>query len=127
MSSESGIVLTAASVGFLASATDAFVSGSSPSSAFSMLNMVQILLLLPLAGGYMPIKVIEFMYGISITLGSLTFLKLGSMIFVKDLLEWVTLDQDDEYLDIIGLESRSSFVNIYSIIGIMTIIPLIHL
>jgi hypothetical protein len=92
-----------------------------------MLNLVQILLLLPLAGDYMPNGIIEFMYGISITIASLSFLKFTKLAYISSLIGWLTIDQDNYYLNVIGLESKSSFVNTYSVLGLMTIIPIVHL
>lgn len=123
---ESTASLAAISVALLADFSTSFVTGPS-SGSFTMLNTVQLLLLLPLIPKYMPQRIIEFMFGMSMCLGTFSFIKFASIFFISDALNWFSVSQSNSYLDVIGLNSQSSFVNTYSMLGFMLVIPFIHM
>lgn len=126
MPDESTVTLAAVSSGFGSNMITSFISGPS-AGAFTMLNTIQLLLLLPLVPKYMPQKIIDFMYGISICLGTFQFIKFGSITVISQILDWFSIAQGNSYLGVIGLDSESSFVNTYSSLGFMMIIPFLHL
>lgn len=113
-------------IGFIANILDSMASGSSSASAFCMINTVQLLLLLPLIPEYMPETVINFMYGLNVCLGAFSFLKLGGIAAINSVVKWFEFDQNNSYLYVIGLQSKSSFVNTYQMLGFMLILPFVH-
>lgn len=78
---------------------NSILSGSSPSSMFTMLNAIQLILLLPLIGAYLPVNVLSYIKGLNFAL-----LEFGAdfITFVYDFKNF-KFEQNNQYLNLIGL------------------------
>ncbi|CAI2381600.1 unnamed protein product [Moneuplotes crassus] len=110
----------------LASASS-ILSLSSPNSIFSIMNSMQLAVLLPLIPDYFSPKVLNFLSKMSFTMISFDFIKFKDIPFVEAITEWVSYPQSDGYLNSIGMRSGSSVVNYLSLMAIIILIGLIHL
>ena len=100
-------------------------SSSSPQSSLTMLNAVQLILLLPLIGAYLSPNVLDFIRGMKACLLNFDFMP-ANPIHIGNVDNLVDFDQQNPYLYLIGLESGSSVINIASVSGISLTMPLIH-
>ena len=89
-------------------------SNSSFQSSLAMINSIQLLLLLPLIGSYLPQNVIQFIWAMKFSLLNFDFLSKLKVNYVRNLIDF---DQSNSSLNLIGLESGSSGVNAYFIAG----------
>ena len=106
------VVLT--SIGLVWNISCLFLSTSTLQSSLAMINSIQLLLLLPLIGSYMSENFIGFIWAMKFALLSFDFLNEFKANYVKNLFEF---EQNNSYLNLIGLESGSSGVNAYFIAG----------
>ncbi|CAI2379876.1 unnamed protein product [Moneuplotes crassus] len=118
----SAMVASSASIASVSS----ILSGSSISSMFSVMNSLQLAILLPLIPHHFPIDVIAFLKGMSFTLLSFDFVKLEDIQFVEEITEWIDYPQSNEYLGSIGINSGSSFMNYLSFLGFICFIGICH-
>ena len=100
-------------------------SNSSPQSSMTMLNSVQLILLLPLIGSYLSPNVLDFIRGMKFCLLSLDFLSMAN-VDINNVNSYIDFEQSNSYLYLIGLKSGSSGVNIFWIAGISILLPIIH-
>jgi hypothetical protein len=103
------------------------VSMSSPQMAFSLINTLQLAILLPLIGTYLPNQVILFIKGFD-------FVLLSPSIFgFKDILhqnQWeneLSKTQTNEYLFDIGIETTSTAINLFGIFSILLVTTILHI
>ncbi|CAI2380394.1 unnamed protein product [Moneuplotes crassus] len=123
---------TAAATGLVGSSAaiasvSSILSGSSISSFFSVMNSLQLAILLPLIPKYFPIDVLAFLKGMSFAMLSFDFIKLEEIPFVEDITEWIDYPQPDEYLGSIGMSSGSSLINYLSFLVFICFIGICHL
>ncbi|CAI2379341.1 unnamed protein product [Moneuplotes crassus] len=109
------------------SVASSILSLSSLSGIFSMINSLQLLILLPLVPEFFSKKVMSILTGVSFTMLSFDFIKVKDIPLIVELTEWVSYPQSDEYLNEIGLNSGSSVINYLSIMAIAILIGFIHL
>ena len=105
-------------------------SGSSFSSSGSlwiMVNQYQALLLIPLLNVYIPKNIRDFIVGNDVTMFSFSFLRIKDINFVTDLNQNLGGDQDDEYLNEIGIESNSVIINHISLFLVFLILFISHI
>ncbi|CAI2381063.1 unnamed protein product [Moneuplotes crassus] len=110
----------------LASASS-ILSLSSINSIFSIMNSMQLGILLPLVPDYFSPKVLAFLSGMGFTMFSFGFIKFKDLPFVEAISNWVSYPQSDEYLNSLGLRSGSSFVNYLSLMAIIVLVGITHL
>jgi hypothetical protein len=72
-----------------------------------MMNAVQLLLLLPLIGAYLPKSVLDFIRSMNFSLFNFEFLSLEGNPETKDEISNISFKQDDTVLYLIGLKSGS--------------------
>lgn len=108
-------------------AVSSFLGNSSFQSSFSMMNFIQILLILPLIGAFMPLKVIDFIRSMSFGMFNFDFIPQPFDVSTGNGAYIITFDQSNDYLNLIGLESGSSFVNLISSFGYFAFTPPIHI
>jgi hypothetical protein len=106
--------------------TSAFLTSSSPQSAFSMINQFQMLLLLPLIGTYIPDEIVKLIVGMDFAMFSLAFIPIDQIPGFSYIVGILHENQKMEYLDTIGLQSRSSLVNSISLLFTMFLVLGIH-
>ncbi|CAI2381390.1 unnamed protein product [Moneuplotes crassus] len=121
---EAEAILVASSV-VLASASS-ILSLSSINSIFSLMNSLQLATLLPLVPDYFSPKVLDFLSGMGFTMLSFDFIKFKDLPFAKDLTNWVSYPQSDQYLNSLGMRSGSSVVNYLSLMAIILLIAVTH-
>jgi cysteine-rich repeat protein len=105
----------------------ALLGGASPQASLNMVNSIQLLLLLPLIGAYIPRNIIDFIRGMNFSLFDFDFLSLEGNPETKEEVSNLSFEQDNPYLYLIGLESGSWMVNLLAITGLFSVIPLVHL
>ena len=84
---------------------------TSPQAVWGMVNQLQLLLLLPMLGAYLPSDVYKFNEGIDFTVLSAGFLPISTLPttgWAKDALDF---PQPEDYLSDIGMKSGSAFIN----------------
>jgi hypothetical protein len=84
---------------------------SSLSTAFYILEKVQLILLIPLLHLTLPPKLIDFYHEISWTLLSFTFLDIKNWPGVNYIESYLSQEQTDMYAYMIGIESESMLMN----------------
>ncbi|CAI2371845.1 unnamed protein product [Moneuplotes crassus] len=108
-------------------ATGFAASMTSPQGAWSMVNQIQVLMLMPLTECYFPADVISFLTSMSFTMFSLNFIPLQSIPGIKETLGYVDHDQTDDYVYEMQIKSGSTFINSFSFICIIGFISIFHL
>jgi hypothetical protein len=92
-----------------------------------MINAVQLLLLLPLIGAYLPTDVYDFIVSMSFSLFNFGFLQTEERTNLDYIINYVDFEQNNEYLEDIGIGSGNSVVNIMSLMTIAILLPIEHL
>lgn len=113
------------SVGFT-SITSA-MSLSSPSVVWAMVNQVQLLLLLVLTKTSMPGKVLNFLTSNLFAAFNFGFLNVKKWPLLKDAYRWLFQDQSNVHLREVGVESHSTYNNIFSLLVIFALLAPLHL
>ncbi|CAI2379148.1 unnamed protein product [Moneuplotes crassus] len=117
----------AAGVAMALAAASSVVSMSSPVGMFSMINQLQLYILLPMLPPYFPAKVGDFILGMDFAFVSLDFIPTDDIPLVKEIKKLVSYPQSDEYLNEIGISSGSSIVNYLPMVVIIVLIGFLHL
>ena len=86
-----------------------FSSQSSTQSMFSGLNQLQLILLLPLIGAFIPVKVVQFIAGMNIALDIMTYIKIGG--YTQGKMQNLNYSQTNSYLYLINFKDGSSLFN----------------
>lgn len=117
-----GVASAAVAMNFVSS----FLNQASPHSTFAAINQIQLLLLLLLLKIYLPQKIINYIRSLSITLFNLnidpSFWGGG---------EWIVssfdFEQEREDLWTAGMESGSTFINLFDSVLILLSVSIVHL
>jgi cysteine-rich repeat protein len=128
--SAAGQVMQAATGAVTAGSTfsnllSSFFSQSSPQSAFSSINQIQLLLLLLLVKAYLPDEVVLYLRSISSSLISFDF-NLERVFGFSIIYDYFDVEQPDKRLELLHLESGSTIINILETIIIILSISAIH-
>jgi hypothetical protein len=105
---------------------NSLLGNSSPQSSLSMLNTIQLILLLPLVGAFMPKNVVDFIRGLSLTLLNFELFNFRDSLFTFCKIPEISVEQTYPYLYLIGFESGSCLINLCAAIGLFIVIPFIH-
>ena len=104
------------------------VSGlASSQGLFSMIHLFQMYLLLPLLGAFIHANVMQFIVGMDFAMFSFSFLSMDSLLPVKSTKTYLQIEQDEDYLSMIGIESKSALVNNMQLFVMLSILAVIHL
>jgi cysteine-rich repeat protein len=117
---------TAVSAGAGINVLSAVMTNSSPQSTLSMVNQIQLFLLLPMINAFVPTNIINVIIGMSVSLFSFDFIPIEKVSFLEDILEKLNYEQASDYLNLIGFESGSTLVNIKGTILVLLLIIFIH-
>ncbi|CAI2381332.1 unnamed protein product [Moneuplotes crassus] len=109
-------------LGIALSSASSILSLSSINSMFSIMNSLQLAILLPLVPDYFSPKVLAFLSEMGFTMLSFDFIKFKDIPFVEELTDWVSYPQSDGYLNSLGMRSGSSVVNYLSLMVIIMLI-----
>jgi hypothetical protein len=93
-------------VGVLCASFASFLTGTSPQGAWSMINQIQLFLLLPILVDSMPNDVSNFIYGMEKFSFSFNFIPYKDLSFIQNVFELVYFEQDNIDLEKIGIESK---------------------
>ena len=115
--------MTAGAIGALGTSV---MSMSSPTAVWSMVNQLQLFLLLILTRAYLPESVVQFIVNNEMFAFSLDFLSLADKMYI-DKFEYLNYEQSNDRLESIGIESGSAFINNYYFLLTMLFIFLFHL
>ncbi|CAI2381297.1 unnamed protein product [Moneuplotes crassus] len=122
---EATTILIASSVVFASASS--ILSLSSVNSIFSIMNSLQLAILLPMIPDYFSPKVLAFLNEMRFTVLSFDFIKFKDIPFVEALSDWVSYPQSNEYLNSLGMRSGSSVINYLSLLVIIMLVCVIHL
>mmetsp|Transcript_10808 Transcript_10808/g.9527 ORF Transcript_10808/g.9527 Transcript_10808/m.9527 type:complete len:147 (-) Transcript_10808:361-801(-) len=100
---------------------------SSAQSFFSTVNFLQLLLLLPLFKFFIPQEIVNYYSGIKWVNFSFGFLNLEQILKLDKVLPNKGNEQTDEYLLLIGIESKNTIVNLTSTNILFIVVFIIHL
>ena len=103
-----------------------FSSSSSSSSSFGMMNQIQLVILLPLVGAYLPEKIYDYLKSMNASLFNLGFLPTNNSPSVVSFKSMFDFKQPNSYLYLIGLESGSSLVNILNLTVVVGMVMWVH-
>jgi hypothetical protein len=121
---ESTVFQSVVAIGIAISLGASALSMSSPQGAFSIINQLNLFILLPMIGAYIPSKVIQILLGMNFAMFSFSFIPIEKTPLVTDLFNFIDYDQSDDYLDLVGLTSGSAILNhialllIFAVFGI---------
>ncbi|CAI2386932.1 unnamed protein product [Moneuplotes crassus] len=103
------------------------VSAGSSQSVFSAVNQFQLLLLFPLLRLHLPELVVNFYGDLNWSMGSVEFISLDDIPYANELWSPLSAEQTDEILNIVGIQNKSTFINILSVFCILVIVVAFHL
>ena len=93
----------------------ALTGSSSTSLIWSLVNLYQMMMLLPLIGAYIHVYVVDFIKGVQFSILSFSFFDDQQQAMINKL-SYFECKQDNQYLSDIGVQSCSTIINIsYSI------------
>jgi hypothetical protein len=101
-------------------------SSSSSSSSFGMVNQLQMIIILPLLGSFVPQKIMDFVKAMSDSLFKMEFLPTNGSSLMDSMNEHFDFFQYNLYLYVLGLESGSAVVNIINLLIVTLFIAVIH-
>ena len=104
-----------------------FINQTNSQSIFSMLNQIQLIVLIPMIGAFVPLDVIQIITGLNFSLFNFDFINWSSFTSSQSFISRISYDQPDTYLQLLSIDDGSAIINIYSSIGVSLIIPLFHL
>ena len=104
----------------------AIVTKSQPILLWDILQQLQMVIFLLMIDSYAPIDIIKFLEGIDFVMFSFNFLPiyLLPLYFFTD---WMKADKPFEKLKLIGMDSRSTTINLIPLLTVILLIVLIHL
>ena len=108
-----------AGTGVLMGCSNSMISGASPQSAFSVVNQLQLFLMLPLMAKFMTDKVRNFILSYGFVTLSLDFIPTISFAKSQSAKNNFKDAQPNQYLEELGMESVSTLYNNYSLITVL--------
>ena len=87
-------------------------SSSSSSNSFGMINQIQLVIILPLIGAYIPEKIYDYLKSMSASLFNLNFIPTSNSDSTTSFKALFDFKQQNSYLYLLQLNSGSAFVNI---------------
>ncbi|CAI2379004.1 unnamed protein product [Moneuplotes crassus] len=119
----SAVIGAAASTAVVAS----LASASSMNGCFSVVNLLQLYILLPMLPPYFPEELVQLIIGLDFSLISLNFIPIKDLFTEENVGNWVDFPQTNEYLGEIGIGSESAFIQHLSFFTNIIILALLHL
>lgn len=113
-------------VGISASVSVSLMTVTSPQAAFSIVNQLQLLLILPLIGTFMTNNVLLFIEGMDFASFNFGFMSPTKISYVEEKILDVTEAHDDEYLKKIGIEFKSTLFNQISLFQVVLLLITLH-
>ena len=104
-----------------------FTGNSTSSAIWMLINVYQMMLLLPLTGVYIHLYVVEYIKGLDIAILSFSLPYNGNYFIKLRVLKYFEWSQQNDYLYDIGLQSWSTIINISTSLLVVILILGIHL
>lgn len=82
-----------------------------------MINQLQLMMLLPLTGAFIPEEIIDYLAGMDFFLIDFSFIPVKKLPFFTAVVSKFDTEQSNGYLDSIGLNSGSTLVNNLSLLA----------
>lgn len=92
---------------------------SSPTMVWIMVNQVQLLVLLVLTKTDLPSKVVNFLTSNGFAMFCFEWIGFNGVSFMEDLESWSYRPQTDKDLEVIGIKSKSTYNNIFSLLSLI--------
>ena len=127
-----GVLGAVVSAAIIANTISSILGMSSFQSAFGGLNQLQLILLLPLIGPFIPDKVVQFIAGMvnfiftKSILNPIEFMQSNTIYIHKNLCESFTYDQSKSYLALIKYNDQSTFNNLINYAYLFILFFIIH-
>ncbi|CAI2375096.1 unnamed protein product [Moneuplotes crassus] len=106
---------------------NAALMGTPPTSLWSLLQQLQMLLLLMLIDDYTPSDINEFLEGMSFIMFNFNFIPAGDIPLVDVPIDWLDFGEPGEKIQNLGVESVSTFVNNFSLIFTLICVIVAHI
>ncbi|CAI2371551.1 unnamed protein product [Moneuplotes crassus] len=106
---------------------NAALTGAPPTSLWSLLNQLQMLLLLMLIDEYTPSDINEFLEGTSFVMLNFNFLPAGDIPGIDIPIDWFDFGEPGEKIQNLGIESFSTFVNNFSLVCAFILVTALHI
>lgn len=110
----------------MATAPTLIAGVSSSAGFFSLINQFQMYLLLPILV-YCDQNVVQFVTGMEISLFSFDFIPIKDIPIFSQAVDFLSVEQDNEYFEEIGIESKSALVSNLQLVLVMGFIVGVHL
>ncbi|CAI2380617.1 unnamed protein product [Moneuplotes crassus] len=111
----------------VAASASSMLSLSSINSVFSLMNGMQLILLLPMVPDFLSPVVEAYLNGVSFAMFSFDFINIKDLWFISDISSSLSYPQTDNYLNDLGLRSKSSIANNLSLLLIVVLFGFVHL
>jgi hypothetical protein len=102
------------------------ISTNSISSIWAFVNQLQIITLLILIDSFTPKDLLDYLEGISFVNMNFDFIPFRDVPYVNWPTDQLDIELDDRKLNASGIHSRSTFVNLFTIIIVLLIAVLVH-
>ena len=102
-------------------------SSSSSSNSFGMINQIQLVILLPLIGAFLPQKIYDYLKSMNASLFNLSFLPSSNSESSINIKSWFDFKQPNSYLYLLQLSSGSALVNILSLTTMVGAVIWLHI
>ena len=109
----SSTMIFASAIVVLCGCLSALTGSSSTSLIWSLVNLYQMMMLLPLIGAYIHVYVVDFIKGVQFSILSFSFFDDQQQAMISKL-SYFECKQDNQYLNDIGFQSCSIIINISS-------------
>lgn len=121
------VTQTAVAVAVGASLVTSTLNTSSPSSAWSVFNQLQLLILFLLVDTYIPVDVRGYIEGQDFALFNFDFIPAVDIPYINVPAEWMDFEQPDVNLAKVGVNSGSTFTNVFSLLLTIVILVAFHI
>ncbi|CAI2381897.1 unnamed protein product [Moneuplotes crassus] len=119
-------MISSASLAVTFQAVGGLMNGSSPSTIFSSINQLQLLMLFLLCEIFLPLKVVNYLRSLSSALFDINIDWSFFTVFRK-IIEWFDYPQDRDDFDTIDISSGSSLINLNTLIATFGVFIITHI
>ena len=102
-------------------------STSTSSNSFGMINQIQLVILLPLIGAFLPLKIYDYLKSMKTSLFNLSFLPTNNSENMIHFKNWFDFKQPNSFLNLLDLNSGSWLVNILALTTTIGIVIGLHI
>jgi hypothetical protein len=110
-----------------ASIATSMLKASSPSGMWSLFNQLQMLILLLLIDTFVPVDVSDYIQQQSFAMMNFNFIPTQEIPYLNYPNELMDYKQDNEIMESLGFQWRSTFNNLYSFLIAMAVIVFAHI